>query len=99
MPSKPLLGRPVVVGISEAVIAIRRVDSASVGCCNPRNATRAAEAQEIRENRICITLSRERYAISMQITDQKGGRLQAEPRVLRRSQPDDPEHDSLSSGN
>src|SRR5882724_1776412 len=53
MPSKPLLGSPVVVGISDAVIAIRRVVSAETGCCDPSKATRA-EAQEICRNRIWL---------------------------------------------
>ncbi len=44
MPSKPLFGIPVVVGISEAVMAIRNVLSAMTGCCDTSNAASARAA-------------------------------------------------------
>ena len=45
MPSKPLLGSPVAVGISDAVMAMRSVVSA-IAKCDDRSAVSSAAAQK-----------------------------------------------------
>jgi hypothetical protein len=43
MPSKPLFGSPVVVGMSAAVMAMRSIESAAAGAVAARKAERAME--------------------------------------------------------
>ena len=87
MPSKPLLGMPVVVGMSEAVMAMRSVVSACA-TCQPNNVTMAATGK-IRKKRMGHLLSRECYAASMQVADQIKPRREAgsAPRGISRSSP------------
>ena len=72
MPSKPLLGRPVVVGMSEAVIAIRSVLSAFAACGKQRHQDGGRKNPERRMSTTFVTRALRR--VSMQVADQTADR-------------------------